>query len=740
MSHRFLRAAVVVGIGFALPFVALRAEAETPAPKASADPAEISVVGTKEAETGGSVHSIKKKQLERFKFDDPHAIFLTVPGVYARGEDGFGLRPNIGIRGGNSDRSKKVTLTEDGVLFGPAPYSAPAAYYFPLIGRMRGVRVIKGPASIVYGPQTIGGAVDLATEDVPTTPEGMVDLAYGSFGYSKLHARQGLSGETVGLLVEGMHLGSSGFKHLDDPTGARADTGFLRREWMAKVFWQLPGNAYVQHDVGLKLGYSDEGSNETYLGLTDRDFAATPYRRYRASALDRMDWHRTSVVASHHARFGETLEITTSAYRHDLDRTWRKVNGVRGGDIGGILANPDLPANAVFYGVLTGGQDAGGPDEAILIGPNHRTFVSQGVQTVARVTSKGTDWENRFEYGARIHYDEISRLHTEDGFLMQSGQLVHDGRPTAITANNRAWTTAFALHAADAFAWNRLVVTPGIRVELIRSRFDDALGRGSSTGFHQVFLPGLGAYFALTKNLGVLAGVHRGFSPAPPGSATAGSTSGRPEDSINWEWGVRWTSKRVRAEAIAFFNDYRNLTNICTASSSCVGSDLDRQFDAGAAWVYGAEAFVETEIKTALGVIFPLRASYTLTRTEFLTPFASGDPQWGNVKAGDELPYVPRHQLSATLGAETKKWGVAAQAIYVDTMRESAGSGAFDPRRSTDAYLVVDVSGHYRITKWLSVYANLRNLTDRAYLVSRRPFGARPGAPRQIQVGLKVEF
>ena len=84
-----------------------------------------------------------------------------------RGEDGFGLRPNIGIRGANPDRSKKVTLMEDGILFGPAPYSAPAAYYFPLITRMELVRVIKGPGAISFGPQTVGGAIDLVTRGIP---------------------------------------------------------------------------------------------------------------------------------------------------------------------------------------------------------------------------------------------------------------------------------------------------------------------------------------------------------------------------------------------------------------------------------------------------------------------------------------------------------------------------------------------------------------------------------------------
>jgi len=689
---------------------------------------ELTVVGGKETETAGSVHSLKKKALERFKYDDPHAVFLTFPGVYARGEDGVGLRPNIGIRGANSDRSKKLTLMEDGVLLGPAPYSAPAAYYFPLIQRMRTVRVIKGPASVFYGPQTIGGAVDMLSEDIPATPMGMFDFAYGSYGYNKLHARHGMSSDTAGYLIEGIHVGTDGFKTLDHGGG---DTGFLRREWMVKGFWTIYRSAAVIHEVGLKAMYSDESSNETYLGLSDADFRANPNRRYVASKLDHMKWHRTSIVLTHKMKIGDDLEITTNAYRHDMHRIWRKVNGFAGADLAGVLNAPEVGANRIFFGVLRGDIDASAPNEAILIGPNDRTYVSQGVQTTARFTTKRKEFENRLEYGIRLHNDSIRRLHTQDAYMMTGRDLVRDPRPTEITANNTGETTAVALYAADSFAWKRLVLTPGVRFELFRTSLDDRRTGTRSIGHHGVVLPGIGAYYAVHDNIGVLAGVHRGFSPPAPGENT------RPEDSINWEGGVRVSGKKFRAEVLGFFNDYQNLTNVCTFSGGCSGVTQDRQFDAGGVWVYGSEAFVETEVKTKFDVTFPTRLAYTYTRSEFLADFTSEDPQFGNVRAGNELPYVPRHQLAFMIGAETKRWGVGAQMFRVGSMRESGDAN--DPRE-TDAFTTFDVSGHFKITKWLQVYANVRNLTDERYLVSRRPFGARPGAPRWIQVGLKIDL
>ena len=73
-------------------------------------------------------------------------------------------------------------------------------------------------------------------------------------------------------------------------------------------------------------------------------------------------------------------------------------------------------------------------------------------------------------------------------------------------------------------------------------------------------------------------------------------------------------------------------------------------------------------------------------------------------------------------------------------MREAAGSGALDDGNATDRQFLVDVGGHYVPWSQGRLYLNIRNVANTAYLVSRRPAGARPNAPRQLQAGLKQGF
>lgn len=716
-------------LGIALGLVALLAPSKA---RAQDDAEDVTVSGTRLVETGGSAHVVKDAQLRRFSYDNPEQVLLAVPGVYVRPEDGMGLRPNIGIRGANSDRSKKVTLMEDGVLSGPAPYSAPAAYYFPLIDRMSAVRVVKGPSSILYGPQTVGGAIDLVTRPIPTARTGTYDFALGQYGYNKQHVTYGTSDEHVGFLIEGMRLDNSGFKNLD----GGGDTGFTRNEWMAKAAYNPDPRAEVQNDFLLKLGYSEEQSNETYLGITDADFNATPDRRYLASQDNKMDNHRTSIELTHKLRFSPDIDVTTTAYRHDFARIWRKVNGIRGADISDVLAHPETPRNAIYRGNLTGDVDTQDASQAILIGPNNRKFVSQGVQMQARIAGKTGPIKHHLTYGVRAHNDEIVRLHTQDGFLMTSGQLVQDGGPTEVTANNKAQTIALAMWAADAMTFGPVTITPGVRIEAIHAAYRDNITGLHDGATYREVIPGVSGYWALRRDFGVLAGVHKGFSPVPPEQARHAA----PEESVNYEGGFRFSRRNLRAEIIGFYNDYSNLTDICTESNGCSQANLDKQFGAGRARIAGAEVFGETELALPGGWLLPARAAYTYTYTEFLSTFTSVDSQFGEVNSGDELPYVPANQLNATIGIEKKQLGLNVGGTFVDEMWERAGHGTAQPGDKTDAYFLLDASAKYRVLEHVELYVNGRNLTNDRYIASRRPFGARPGAPLWVLAGVRGEF
>ena len=52
------------------------------------------------------------------------------------------------------------------------PDAEAGAENFPLITRMDMVRVIKGPGAVSFGPQTVGGAIDLVTRPIPTAGHG----------------------------------------------------------------------------------------------------------------------------------------------------------------------------------------------------------------------------------------------------------------------------------------------------------------------------------------------------------------------------------------------------------------------------------------------------------------------------------------------------------------------------------------------------------------------------------------
>jgi Fe(3+) dicitrate transport protein len=102
------------------------------------------------------------------------------------------------------------------------------------------------------------------------------------------------------------------------------------------------------------------------------------------------------------------------------------------------------------------------------------------------------------------------------------------------------------------------------------------------------------------------------------------------------------------------------------------------------------------------------------------------------------LPYVPRHQLFASVETDHDAWRARVEGFYVGRMRTLAGQGAYVATDATDSYVVLNVSGEYTLTDGTSLFASVQNLADNVYIVGRHPAGVRPGLPRLAQVGLKI--
>lgn len=687
----------------------------------------------------GSAHSVDQETLERNEYDNVHRVLQGVPGVNIRGEDGYGLRPNIGLRGTTTERSQKITLLEDQVLIAPAPYAAPPAYYFPMVSRMVGVEVVKGPGAIAHGPATVGGAVNLKTRSVPLDTSLGVDAALGTDQYRKAQAHYGDSAGQFGWLVDGVHVETAGFKNLD----GGGDTGFAKNSVMVKGRWQAAPGAALYQEAEIKLGYADEISDETYLGLTDGDFSATPFRRYAASQRGKMDTEHLQAELRHLLELTPELTLRTVLYRHDFERRWAKLRAApfrTDRTALEILDDPDAGLNRNFIAVLRGEKDSETPQETLLLGNFDREYYAQGIQGLLEWFPRLLGSDHHVSLGLRYHEDVVERDHTEDAFLMRSARMVRNEDPRTPFTVNREEAEAISAYFRDETRIGPVTLNAGVRVESIDYRSRDQLAGTTLNTSNTVVLPAGGLFYQVGSSWGVLAGVHRGFVPAGPGEGEEVEA----EKSLNFEAGMRYLDQRLHAEVIGFFNDYSNLTGTCTISSGCADA-RGQTFNGGEVDIYGVETLLAFEWPLAPGWRVPVHATYTFTETEFQSSFESDFALWLEVQEGDRLPYMPRHQGSVSVGLATSAWDVTTNVSYVGEQLEQAGQGDDESDgplgdETVDSRVVVDLVGRYRPAERFTVYARVDNLFDNEYLLSRRPFGARPGKPRTVVAGVKYEF
>jgi Fe(3+) dicitrate transport protein len=694
------------------------------------------LVGEVASEAPGSAQVLGRVEMEgsRLPFDDVSRLLRQLPGVNVQEEEGFGRRPHIGLRGTGTERSSKVTLMEDGVLIAPAPYAAPAAYYFPTVGRMEAMEVRKGSSQVKYGPRTIGGALNLVSTPIPDGRMVKAELAGGGSGTSKLRARAGDSHRNVAWMLETYQLRSEGFKRL--PTGG--DTGFDLADYLAKLRINSDrGGPGAYQELELKLGYTKDDARETYLGLTEEDFRLQPLLRYAASQEDHLGTEHRQAQLRYFLRPGERVDFIATAYRNEFNRNWYKLGHVLGRDIGSVVSNPG--SHQQELAVLRGSDSE--PD-ALRLRANQREYLSQGIQAALGFRFGMAGMEHEMEAGLRFHQDQEDRFQHEDLYRMSGGRmtLTTAGQPGS-QANQVADAEAWAFYLQDRLEVGILTLTPGVRherIRFVRREFQrGAPERGEPVAVREkevsAWIPGMGATLLLRPGVRLLAGVHRGFGPPGPGAAE----ETRPETSVNYEVGGRLFLAGVGVQATGFFSDYSNILGAATLSTGTNGSgDL---YNGGAVQVKGLELAADyAPFLASSGLRLPVRLAYTYTEALFRSAFASAYAPWGTVEVGDELPYLPMHQVYVASGVGRGSWAIRLDGTYTSATRTRAGQGPIPEGERVDAALVLGMAGEVELPTSAALFFGVQNLTDARHVVARQPAGARPGLPRTLQVGIRV--
>ena len=752
-----LLALAAFGAAFGTPTISTAAAAADGATRGVLD--QVLVIGKRDKvyDIPGSAHVVGTRDIRELAYDDVNRALRRVPGVYVREEDGYGLFPNISLRGVDTSRSAKVTLMEDGVLAAPAPYAAPSAYYSPTTGRMAGIEILKGSSQIKYGPHTTGGTINYLSTPIPEDRRTYLRAQYGDDDEYRTHAFHGntvdLAGGRVGYLAEFYLRDTDGFKTIDAAPGfdRTGETGFSNIEPMVKLFWEPASPVYQRFEF--KYGFTDRDADETYLGLATRDFRDDANRRYSASRFDNITSEQHRSYLRHFISPSDNFDLVTTAYYNKFARNWYKLNDIR--DIGGSGQNLDLSAALAGAAALTPGDGLaclrGNLACDLRVRANDREYYSYGVQSEGVLRFALGAVRHALTLGVRYHNDLEDRFQKQDIYAQSnSGAITGVARGAPGSQDNReAEVEAVAVWLQDRIELGRWWFTPGIRFETLDLELRDKRpGRTGGDESLDLLSGGIGAGYQLTDAWQAFAGVHFGVSPPSPGGALAGLEE---ETSIGYELGLRYADGRgvLSGEAVGFYTEFEDL--IVVSNIGGTGTGIDENF--GEVESYGLELSGAFDLGRAQGWGFSntYDVAFTWTDATQQNDAVSTDPEsiFSFGAEGNEVPYIPEYQLNIGSRLDFGRWGLSVNATFVDDTYTSAsnvdmevnGAGQPDARfGKTDSYEVVDLGGWVMIEPRVKAYAGVQNLFDAEYIVSRQPHGARPGLDRTWFVGVEFEM
>ncbi|PKG80955.1 TonB-dependent receptor [Colwellia sp. 75C3] len=648
----------------------------------------------------------------------------TLPGVMVVPDGGMSFDLNIGIRGQNPRRSAKAMVMEDGMPLQLAPYTDPVNHYATPLTSVSRVELIKGGGQILFGPQTLGGAVNFVTKTAPRNGEveGSVTALLGNQGFHGLHGNVGFGDETGGFMF--------------DFSQSKGDGIFNDGEYDV-IDYRFKGElAITDHQtVGLKLVHTRDRRNQTENYLTRDEYARDPYT-HPTVALDKWEQDRDVVQLTHKFDVNDNFTLQSQAYYTDTFR-----NGLRGSNSGrevdGVwesrLRNCDAVGDVNGDGNVTISDIANA--DINVCGGRHapRQYYTWGAESRGDVGYRLFELENDAIFGLRYHQE---KAHRQEVYATNTAQRL-DYQLALLEGEDREGTSleAYALsyYAQNTTYIDHWSVTAGFRVEDVRTSDSDDFSDDRVSDSYIEFLPSLGVAWNGIKSTTIYIGVHKGISPSRA-DREFGTSGARPvpEESTLFELGMRSNYfKGITMSGALFHNDIENtiVDNRSTFDNS--GKSEQQGFELASRINFG-------DIYSWDNNIYVSGAYTHLWTAEYIK---ATDPD----NDGNRMQYAPKNLLNLDLGYEHVNGidlrigvqHVSEQFVDDENTRIENGKGT---EGIIPSYTIWNATVNYYIPNTeVTLFASVENLFDKEYLVSRNE-GKLAGRERLFFSGITFEF
>jgi Fe(3+) dicitrate transport protein len=658
-------------------------------------------------------------------------VFARIAGVQIWENDGSGAQVSIATRGLNPNRSWEFNVRQNGYDISADAFGYPEAYYNPPMEAVKRIEIIRGAASLQYGPQ-FGGLLNYELDE----PDGNKKFGFKS---SQTLGSFGLFSSYNAVKFQRKKLKINGYFHHRSADGWRQNSKYSIQNAFLKVQYAFSRRFTLSAEI-TRMNYVNQQPG----GLTDSTFNSNPSSSTRSRNWFGVPW----IVPA----FKMNFKIdSSSSVQINVFGLLAERNSV------GFTSSINIPDSIIASTGLLNNRKI-----------DRDYYTNLGAEIRYR---KNWKWFNQTHFLASgIRYYKNNTRRVKDGKGSNGSDYNLNLEENAVYKSDLNFKT----QNAAAFLENnfqigkRLSITPGIRIESIQQRADGQLTISNNQPVlwnqnpqtRSFILAGVSSECRINATSEFYGGISQNFRPilfsdlTPPATTDTIDSKLRDASGYSAEFGFRKKNSWLYLDINLFYLNYNDRIGTLTLQSAGV----TRQFrtNIGTSISKGIEYLIEIE---------PLRLICKKEQAFKTRIFAAGSfqdarytelPKTSNVMGtistknlkGNKVEYAPDFTLRTGLSLTWKRFSLSSQCSFTSEVFATADNNLVASANAQDglipAYTVLDLNLSVELSSTFLLKTGVTNLTDARYFTRRSTGypgpGILPGEARSIWMALVLNL